>query len=238
MFAARAGRAACAVLTAVFLLVLAGPAGAQEPGGVTQTPFGPLGPADRDLLVKVRQAGLWEGQAGTAAGVKGDSARVKEIGPEIARQHSALDEFVRRVATQLDVPLPNQPSAEQQGWLDELATKSGPEFDQTFANRLRAAHGKVLPVIAQVLSGTRNDVIRAFARHAGGVVTGHMEMLESTGLVNFAALPEPPAPTSSTSQAGVRPAPSEGGGVTGLVAIALVVAGVFSTIGLLRVLRS
>jgi hypothetical protein len=90
-----------------------------------------------------------------------------------------------------------------------------------------------------VLAGTRNDVIRAFARHASGVVTGHMEMLESTGLVNFAALPEPPDPGGTPSQADVvRSGSSAGGEVNGLVVVLLFVIGAFSTIGLLRVLRS
>ena len=38
--------------------------GAVGTGGWTQTQWGPLGPADRDLLVKVRQANLWEGHYG------------------------------------------------------------------------------------------------------------------------------------------------------------------------------
>src|ERR671916_2763428 len=43
--------------------------------GWTQTQWGPLGPADRDLLIKVRQAGLWGGAAGEQGPPRGGSGR-------------------------------------------------------------------------------------------------------------------------------------------------------------------
>ena len=49
--------------------------GAVGTGGWTQTQWGPLGPADRDLLAKVRQAGLWESPTGQQAAAAGQLAR-------------------------------------------------------------------------------------------------------------------------------------------------------------------
>jgi putative membrane protein len=180
--------------------------------GWVMTPSGPLGPADRDLLVKVRLAGLWEAPAGQMAQTKAKSERVKEVGHHLATDHIALDEQVRTTAAKLKVELPDQPNADQQGWLKEMSGSEGAEFDQIFADRLRAAHGKVFAVIAQVRAGTRNDVIRAFAQVGNAVVMKHMTLLESTGLVNFEGLPTPPAPAvaapaaNSSSLAGRTPA--------------------------------
>ena len=44
-------------------------------------------------------------------------------------------------------------------------------------------------------AGTRNDLIRSFAQRAVNVVMKHMALLESTGLVDYSILPEPPAPS-------------------------------------------
>ncbi|MGH3754302.1 MAG: DUF4142 domain-containing protein [Pseudonocardiaceae bacterium] len=171
--------------------------------GWTQTQWGPLGPADRDLLIKVRQAGLWEGPTGQDARQRAVNARVREIGGLIAAEHADLDARVRRASAQLGVPLPNQPSGQQQGWIAEIADQSGPDFDRTFVQRLRTAHGNVLPIISQVRAGTRNELVRQFATTAAQFVSRHHEYLESTGLVDYAALPEAPPPAAAPPAAAV-----------------------------------
>ena len=179
---------------------------ATQDNGWTQTQWGPLGPADRDLLIKVRQAGLWEGPTGQQAQQRASSARVREVGRLISAEHADLDARVREVSARLGVPLPNQPSDQQKAWIDEINSRSGSDFDRTFVQLLRAAHGKVLPVIAQVRVSTRNDLIRQFATTSAQFVTRHHEYLESTGLVDYAALPEAPAPANPPPAAAVPPA--------------------------------
>jgi predicted outer membrane protein len=155
-----------------------------------------LGAADLTLLTGVRLAGLWEMPAGQMAAARGSRARVREIGSTIAQQHVKLDQDVVDAANKLGVSLPSEPSPEQQGWLNEMrGASSNQEFDQIFVTRLRAAHGKIFPIIGAVRSGTRNDVVRKLAEVSTTVVMGHMQMLESTGLVRYgelapAALPE------------------------------------------------
>lgn|SRR5690606_20455381 len=162
---------------------------------VTQTSSGPLGPADRDFLVKVRQAGLWEIPVGQWAKERGDSQRVRDVGAHLVEDHLKLDAQVRRVAARLNVPLPDRPSPDQQRWMAQLAAETGPAFDRDFARLLRAAHGKVFALVANVRAGTRNAEVRKFSGTAVTVVMRHMTLLESTGLVNYDELPEPPTPS-------------------------------------------
>ncbi|TDD05849.1 DUF4142 domain-containing protein [Nonomuraea deserti] len=159
-----------------------------------QTSTGPLTAADRDLVVKVRQAGLWEMPAGEYARTRAESQRVKEVGRLIMEDHMRLDLLTRQVAKKLGVALPDEPSPQQQSWMAQLAAESGPAFDKDYANLLRAAHGKVFTVVAAVRAGTRNSEIRKFAEECVKFVMRHMALLESTGLVDHNALPEPPAP--------------------------------------------
>ncbi|MFD2355510.1 DUF4142 domain-containing protein [Nonomuraea ferruginea] len=133
---------------------------------------------------------------------RADSARVKDVGQHLVEDHTKLDAQVRRVAAKLNVPLPDRPSPDQQRWMAQLASETGPAFDRDFARLLRAAHGKVFAVVANVRAGTRNAEIRKFAGTAVTVVMRHMTLLESTGLVNYDELPEPPLP----SQAAPAPA--------------------------------
>ncbi|GAA4141235.1 DUF4142 domain-containing protein [Actinomadura keratinilytica] len=179
---------------AALFVVLSPPGGAAAggapalTGGTTDTRWGPLSPRDRDLLVKVRLAGLWEGPAGQMAQQRAGSARVKEVGQMIAEQHAQLDADTRTTAQRLGVLLPSQPSSDQQGWLREMSRVTGADFDRTFVLRLRTAHGKVFPVIAQVRSESRNTEMRAFAERALRYVNTHLTLLESTGLATQESL--------------------------------------------------
>lgn len=145
---------------------------------------GPVTELDKTFLVKVRQAGLWEIPAGDLAQTHASSEQVKRAGPHLLDGHSHLDQLVREDAKMLGVTLPDQASAEQQGWVRQLTNAQGLEFDKLFANLLRASHGKIFATIAEVRAGTRNDVIRRHATQANQTVLDHMTVLEDTGLVD------------------------------------------------------
>jgi predicted outer membrane protein len=162
--------------------------------GYVDTASGPLGPADRDLLARVKQAGLWEMPTGEMATERGINPRLREIGANINREHHELDRITNDVAAELGVQLPDQATAEQRAWVAEIDSASGDEFDQVAVKRLREAHGKIYPLIAQVYTGTRNDTVREFAAAGMTYVGRHISYLESTGLVDHAALPEPATP--------------------------------------------
>ncbi|QYN35660.1 DUF4142 domain-containing protein [Pseudonocardia sp. DSM 110487] len=163
--------------------------GAPGTSGWTQTQWGPLGPADRDLLIKVRLAGLWEGPTGQQAEQMATSADVREVGRKLAEEHAQLDEEVRSVADQLGVPLPSGPTAQQMGWMADISSRTGSDYDRTFVQVVREAHGMILPAISEVRSSTQNDLVREFAETGNEFVTRHHQYLESTGLVDYTALP-------------------------------------------------
>jgi predicted outer membrane protein len=90
---------ALAIAAAVALTVYQSWAtGAVGTGGWTQTQWGPLGPADRDLLVKVRQANLWEGPTSQQATQQASSPAVREVGEHLAAEHADLDVQTRKIA--------------------------------------------------------------------------------------------------------------------------------------------
>ncbi len=166
---------------------------------IPDTAAGAVTAADKDLVIKVRLAGLWEIPAGEMAQEKSDDERIQQIGREIAAQHRQLDKFARDAAKKLDIELPNEPNSDQQGWLDEMEEAEGEEFDQIYIDRLRAAHGKIFPAIATVRASTRNDTVRKLAQRANQFVATHLTLLESSGIVDFRALPAAPGPNAGTS---------------------------------------
>jgi predicted outer membrane protein len=190
-------RGAVARRTAAFMVgALVGLAGA--PAGALAAPVAPtqLNAADMTLFNGVRLAGLWEIPAGQMAAEKGKNAKVREIGTMIAEQHVELDQLVVDAANKLGATLPSTPNSDQQGWLKEMENANGDRFDQAFVTRLRAAHGKIFPVIGAVRASTRNPVVRKLADEANVFVMHHMQMLESTGLVRYTELPPAAIPAA------------------------------------------
>ncbi|WP_205669147.1 DUF4142 domain-containing protein [Amycolatopsis suaedae] len=189
---------------------------------------------DEDLLVKVRLAGLWEGPISALIAQRTRNEKVREAGGHLSMEHAALDGAVQKAAAQLGVSLPNEPTAQQKGWMDDISGRSGEDADRTYANLARAAHGTVFSLCAKVRAGTRNDIVRTFAQQAVNAVMRHMTLLESTGLVRSTSLLVAPAANP------VDPA-SEGnsvGGVTVVFGLLLGVAAVVGTFAALRWLGS
>lgn len=230
------GRAAVVLLvlmTPVSIVVFGvlAPVASGDPVAVTET--------ERQLLIKVRSAGLWVIPASQSAEQQAASQAVKEAGTRITSQYEQLDTETQALAARLGVVLPSQPTEQQQGWLAELANASGPEFDKAFVNLLRGTHGTVFALVAQVRAGTRNEQVRAFAQKANDVITANMTLLESTGEVDFNALPELVLPGDQRDQrTATATRPDSGGGVNVGLVVAICVAELGATLGLLRMFRA
>jgi putative membrane protein len=214
--------------------------------GLADKGVGAISDADKDFVIKVRLAGLWEIPAGNMAAEKSNDPRVVQIGKSIAAQHVVLDKLDRAVAKKLNIDLPAQPNSDQQFWLQEMKNANATTFDQIFIDRLRAAHGKIFPAIATIRASTRNDSVRKLAQEANQFVMTHMTLLESSNIVDYAALPTAPAP----AKPGSGPVPVDGqmlaaasssGGIPGvsttvilLVLAAALVAGVITSMRIFR----
>ncbi|WP_291419464.1 DUF4142 domain-containing protein [Actinophytocola sp.] len=190
---------------------------------------------DREFLTVIRFANLWEIPMGELAEERGSTQTVKDVGKVLAQDHTQLNTAVAQLAEQFDVKLPDQPTSSQKSWMADISSKEGVKFDQTFADRLRAAHGTVFGLIAEVRAGTRNATIRDFAQQANNIVMKHMTLLEGTGDVtaDHGMFAEASARTTAYPENSLGSSDLLVGGIVVLVMIAttLVVVRTFSTRG-------
>lgn len=152
---------------------------------IAQTATGPLTEADRDFVVKVRAAGLWEYPVGKLALRKGTTQAVRTAGQHLVDGHAALDATDRRVAARLNITVPNQASPQQQGFVATLEGDTGKQFDSDMANILRTTHGQIFTTVAKIRATTRNSLVRQLADQANDTVLDHIAVMEKTGLVDF-----------------------------------------------------
>ena len=152
---------------------------------VAEPATGPVTAADRDFVVKVRAAGLWEYPVGEKALRKGTTEAVRNAGEQLVAGDAALDAACRDVADQLGIALPNQPSLQQQGFASRLNGENGKQFDMDMATTVRTTNGQFLTTVAGVRTTTRNSLIRALADRVNNTVLDHISAMEKTGLVDF-----------------------------------------------------
>ncbi len=193
---------ATVILAVVASIAVSWTSGATGTGGYRQTQWGPIGPADENLLIAVRLAGLWESPTGQQAVQQASQPEVRQVGSNLGVEHIELDAITRDYAARLGVPLPASPTAQQVAWMNEITAATGTDYDRLFVQRLRYAHGVVLPMIAEVRAGTENSLMREFADAGAVFVNRHIGYLESTGLVDYNELPDPPSPGLLSLQRG------------------------------------
>lgn len=145
----------------------------------------------------MRLAGLWELPAGRQALQRGTRPAIRTAGEHLIDGHTELDRRVLEVGQALGMELPSMPSAQQQGWLDQMDRAQGPQYEQLFIQLLRRAHGKVFTLVAQIRAQTRNSMVRALATDANNTVLDHISVLEASGLVDFDGLSDTPPGTPS-----------------------------------------
>jgi putative membrane protein len=138
---------------------------------------------DREFLKTIRFANLWEIPMSDLALERGTTKEVKAAAQVMHNDHLKLNTVVEGLADRFGMTLPAQANGSQQAWMKEISGKQGQDFDRTFVNRFRAAHGSVFQVIAEVRAGTRNKTILDFATQANTIVMTHMTVLERTGYV-------------------------------------------------------
>ncbi|MFI7499273.1 DUF4142 domain-containing protein [Streptomyces sp. NPDC049687] len=189
---------------------------------IANTQWGPLTEGDRDFVVKVRAAGLWEYPLGQIGLQKGTSKAVLTASEHLVDGHAALDTTCRKIAPMLNIAIPNVASPQQEGFVTQLKGETGKQFDTDFANILRMTHGSIFNTVAKIRSTTKNSLVRALADQANDTVLDHITVMEKTGLVDFDStifqqttapkLPKsdltPPAPPAGQPQVVLTPPPN------------------------------
>lgn len=165
---------------------------------------GPLSAADSDFVTKVHLAASFAVSASKLA-EKSRTSKIRTIGTKVAQQDAQLESLVRGAATRLQrnlpAALPSDPAAAS---LKQLTTAAGETFDAAYIDRLHSTDGGLLQVAAAVRVNTRNEIVRDLAQRTGTIVMAQLPLLESSGLIDLAALPTA-LPSASTAPTGSGP---------------------------------
>jgi putative membrane protein len=172
-----AARAATALTVAAGVAVL-------TPAAVLAAP-GPMAATDQGFLVQAHAAVAFAAAASELTATNGASRPVRAVGKQIRAQDEQLGRSMRGVATKLQTTLPAAPAP----GLAELETAAGELFDVAYVATVRAADGRLLELAAGTRVHTRNALVRDLAQRVASAMMTQIPLLESTGLVDYMALP-------------------------------------------------
>ncbi|MET8233733.1 DUF4142 domain-containing protein [Micromonospora sp. NPDC005298] len=180
-------------LLAALVLVGVAPAAAAQAAAQPST-------QDTQYLQAVHQVNLFEITAGDLAQQKGQNQGVKDLGAMFKTDHTQLDQTVQQLASQLNVQLPNEPSADQQAVITKLNNASGEQFDKEWVTAQLAGHVQAIQATqTEISQGSEQSVVQ-LAQTALPTLQAHYD--ELVQLANQLGIPVPQTSASGTPSPG------------------------------------
>ncbi|MFF3868469.1 DUF4142 domain-containing protein [Micromonospora sp. NPDC001898] len=169
---------------------------------------------DTQYLQALHQVNLAEMETGKLAQDKGQNQQVKDLGAQFVTDHTQLDQTVQSTAQQLNVQLPDAPTADQQEVIDRLKNLSGAEFDKAWVTAELAGHVQAIQATqTEISQGSEQSVVQ-LAQNALPVLQAHYDAL--VALAQTLGVPVPQTSASGTPSPGgsASGTPSPGGSAT------------------------
>lgn len=131
---------------------------------------------DREFIEKAASSGLAEVEMGQLASKQGMSARVKEFGERMVKDHGTANSELQQIASEAGVQLPTQPADKYEDKRKDLAEKSGKEFDEEYMDYMVEAHEKDVEAFEEYAKDTKHSRLKTFAEKNLPVLREHLQM--------------------------------------------------------------
>ncbi len=118
---------------------------------------------DKTFLKGQQETNLAEVSLGKVAMERATSEKVRELAGALVSDHQQVLELNRALSTKLGLPVPEQPSAEQQATGDKIKAQSGAAFDAAYVAAQVEGHTKSVSKAQQEISSGSHPDVKAFA---------------------------------------------------------------------------
>lgn len=132
---------------------------------------------DAEFVTDVADGGMLEVKLGELAQTKAGSADVKELGKMLTAEHAKANGELAVAAAKNNITMASGLSTDNQKKYDDLAAKSGAEFDKDYTHFLKEAHEKTIKKIEDEIANGKNADIKAWATATLPVIKNHADMV-------------------------------------------------------------
>jgi putative membrane protein len=131
-----------------------------------------------NLLVKLADAHMTDAQEGSLAAEKGSTRAVKDYGKLMMKDQKKFLSELKKLAEMKNVTLPPAISHKNARGRNNLADKTGKDFDQKYIKMMTADHERDIKLLRKALSAKDADV-RVFAQKHLLLVQSHLEKIHA-----------------------------------------------------------
>ena len=127
------------------------------------------------FLVRAVNGGMTEVKLGDIAQQKGANQKVKDFGSMMVHDHSAANEQLKTLAAQRNVTIPADVSDESKKDIDDLAKKSGRDFDKAYINAMVKKHEGTIDMFEKAAGKSNDAEVKTFINNTLPKVKEHLD---------------------------------------------------------------
>ena len=118
---------------------------------------------DKTFLKGQQETNIAEVELGKVAIERATTETVRELAQKLMADHQKVMELNRALSTKLGLPVPEQPSAEQQATGEKIKAQTGAAFDAAYVAAQVEGHTKSISKAQQEISSGSHPEVKAFA---------------------------------------------------------------------------
>jgi len=145
---------------------------------VDQTSPSTVSAQDAAFLQQAQLSGLTEIDAGQVAIRNSGDPAVEEFGRWMLTDHGALGNTLAALAQRLGITLPTALDPQHQSELNDLSSRTGRNFDQSYTPAQVKDHQDAIALFQQEVSAGQNSVVVAFAQQALPLLQAHLQQAQ------------------------------------------------------------
>lgn len=134
---------------------------------------------DTEFAVKAADGGMLEVRLGELAQQKGVSQEVKSLGKMLVDDHSKANEELKALAQSKNISLPATMSEDCQKTYDDLAAKSGQDFDDAFTDHMVKDHKHDIDAFKKEAEKGDDPDLKSWAAGKVSTLEHHLDMAKS-----------------------------------------------------------
>ena len=182
------------------LFVLAAMALAVAGGGAARAQTDTISDQDKTFLKGQQETNLAEVSLGKVAMERATSDTVRELATMLVADHQQVLERNRVLSSKLGLPIPEQPSAEQQATAEKIKSQTGAAFDAAYVAAQVEGHTKSVSKAQQEVASGSHPEVKAFATEYVPKAQMHLQHSQAAQaeLVSGTAAKSPGLPRTGT----------------------------------------
>lgn len=134
---------------------------------------------DAQWAVKAADGGMEEVALGQLAQTNGASPKVKELGKMMVDDHTKANEELKALAAKKNITLPAAMSENRQKDYDDLAKKTGADFDKAYTSMMVDDHQEDIDEFKKEGNDGKDAELKAWAAGKVATLEHHLEMAKA-----------------------------------------------------------